>query len=83
MCQLLLGPRAQRDLDRLRGATWERVREALLTPIHTPRSKGYLKLNTGAWRMRVGEIQALYDIDAKAKIAKVLRIKHRRDTYRD
>lgn len=80
--QLLLGPRAQRDLDKLRGATWERVREALLTLAHTPRPKGYVKLSTGVWRIRVGEFRVLYDIDDKAKTVEVLRIGRRRDIYR-
>jgi mRNA interferase RelE/StbE len=77
-----LGPRAQQDLDRLRGATWKRVHDALLALAHTPRPKGCVKLSTGAWRIRVGDIRVLYDIDTKAKTVEVLRIKHRRDIYR-
>jgi len=50
--------------------------------IHTPRPKGCVKLGTGAWRIRVGDIRVLYDIDDKAKTVEVLRIKHRRDIYR-
>lgn len=80
--RLLLGSQAQRDLDRLRGATWERVRDALLMLTHTPRPKGCLKLRIGAWRIRIGDIRALYDIDDKAKTVEVLRIGHRRDIYR-
>ncbi len=79
---LKLGPRAQRDLDRLRGAIWERVRDALLVLAQIPRPKGCIKLSTGAWRIRVGDIRVLYDIDDKAKTVEVLRIKHRRDIYR-
>jgi mRNA interferase RelE/StbE len=75
-------PRAQRDMDKLRGATWERVREALLTLAHTPRPKECVKLSTGAWRIRIGDIRVLYDIDDKARTVEVLRIKHRRDIYR-
>ena len=80
--RLLIGPRAQRDLDKLRGATWERVREALLTLAHTPRPKGCVKLGMGAWRIRVGDIRVIYDIDDKARTVEVLRVKHRRDIYR-
>lgn len=82
MYRLLIGPSAQRDLDKLRGATLERIREDLLMLAHTPRPKGCVKLNTGAWRIRVGGIRVLYDIDDKAKAVEVLRIKHRRDVYR-
>jgi len=77
-----LGPRAQRDLDRLRGTTWEWVRDALLVLAQIPRPKGCVKLSTCAWRIRVGNIRVLYDIDDKAKTVEVLRIGHRRSIYR-
>jgi len=41
-----------------------------------------VKLSTGAWLVRVGEIRVLYDIDDKARMLEVLRVKHRRDVYR-
>ena len=82
MHRLLLSPRAQKDLDRMVGNTWQRVREALTSLSHTPRPKGYVKLSTGAWRVRVGEIRVLYDIDDKARTVEILRVKHRRDVYR-
>jgi mRNA interferase RelE/StbE len=77
-----VSPRAQRDLDRLRGVIWERVRGTLLMLAHTPRPNGCAKLRTGAWRVRIGNLRVLYDIDNKAKTVEVLRIKHRRDIYR-
>lgn len=80
--RLLRGSQAQWDLDRLRGATWERVRDALLMLTHTPRPKGCAKLRMGAWRIRVGDIRVLYDIDDKGKTVEILRIGHRRDIYR-
>lgn len=82
MYRLLLGPRAQKDLDRLVGETLMRVREALASLAGTPRPKGCVKLSTGAWRIRVGDIRVLYDIDDKARTVDVLRIKHRREIYR-
>lgn len=82
MYRLLLGPRAQRDLDRLMGDTWVRVREALTALARTRRPKGCVKLSTGAWRIRVGEFRVLYDIDDRARMVEVLRVTHRRDVYR-
>ena len=82
MRRLLLGPRAQRDLDRLTGDTWARVKDALTNLAHNPRPPGCVKLSTGAWRVRVGDIRVLYDIDDKARTVEVLRVKHRRDIYR-
>lgn len=81
MYRLLLGPRAQRDMDRLRGATLERVNEGLLMLAHTPRPEGCVKLSTGAWRIRIGDIRALYDIDDKARTVEILRVKHQRNVY--
>lgn len=80
--EVKLSLRAQRDLDKLRGKTWERVRDALMMLAHAPRPKGCVKLSTGAWRIRIGDIRVLYDIDDKAKTVEVLRIGHRRDIYR-
>jgi len=68
--RLLLSPRAQKDLDRLVRDTWQRVREALTSLSHTPRPKGCVKLSTGVWRARVGEIRVLYDIADKARTVK-------------
>jgi mRNA interferase RelE/StbE len=80
--RLLLGPRAQKDLDRLIGDTWMRVRESLRILAHTPRPKGCVKLSTGAWRIRVDGFRVLHDIDDKARMVEILRIKYRRDIYR-
>lgn len=80
--RLRLGSKAQRDLDQLMGETWTRVKDALINLTHIPRPKGCVKLSTGAWRIRVGDIRVLYDIDDTARTIQVLRIKHRRDIYR-
>jgi mRNA interferase RelE/StbE len=54
----------------------------MLTLALTPRPKECVKLSTGAWRIRIGDIRALYDIDDQGKTVEVLRIGHRRDIYR-
>jgi mRNA interferase RelE/StbE len=69
-------------LERLTGDTWARVKEALMNLAHNPRPPGCVKLSIGAWRVRVGNIRVLYDIDDKARTVEVLRIKYRRDIYR-
>lgn len=80
--RLVLSPRAQRDLDRLTDEIWIRVKDALINLTRIPRPMECVKLHTGAWRIRVGDIRILYDIDDKAKTVEVLRIRHRRDIYR-
>lgn len=84
MYRLLLTSSARKDLDRLRGSTWERVRDALLALREDPRPPGCRKLPGGsdAYRIRIGEYRAVYDIDDDAETAMVLRVRHRRDVYR-
>jgi mRNA interferase RelE/StbE len=34
------------------------------------------------WRIRVGDYRIIYEIDARAEIIRVMRIRHRKDVYR-
>jgi len=81
--RLYLNPRAQKELDRLRGRTWERVRDAILALREDPRPRGCKKLKTGAFRIRVGDYRVIYDVDDDSLAIEILRVKHRRDVYRE
>jgi len=83
--RLLLGSSARKDLDRLRGGTWERVRDALLALREDPRPNGCRKLRGGTdtYRIGVGDYRAVYDVDDNQQQITVLRVGHRRDVYRD
>ena len=83
--RLLLTSSARKDLDRLRGGTWERVRDALLGLREDPRPKGCSKLRGGGdtYRIRVGDYRAVYDVDDQAEEITILRVRHRREAYRD
>jgi mRNA interferase RelE/StbE len=72
-------------VDRLRGGTWERVRDALLALREEPRPKGSRKLRGGTdtYRIRVGDYRAVYDVDDGEQQITILRVRHRRDVYRD
>jgi mRNA interferase RelE/StbE len=72
-------------VDRLRGGTWERVRDALLALREEPRPKGCRKLRGGTdtYRIRVGDYRAVYDVDDGEQQITILRVRHRRDVYRD
>lgn len=84
MYQLVLASRAKKDLDRLRGATWERVRDAVLALRDDPRPRGCKKLRGGTdtYRIRIGDYRAVYDVDDEQQTVLLLRIRHRRDIYR-
>lgn len=85
MYRLLLASSARKDVDRLRGGTWERVRDALLALREEPRPKGCSKLRGGTdtYRIRVGDYRAVYDVDDGEQQITILRVGHRRDVYRD
>ena len=85
MYRLLLTSSARKDLDRLRGGTWERVRDALLALKEEPRPKGCRKLRGGSdtYRIRVGDYRAVHDVDDQAEQITLLSVGHRREVYRD
>lgn len=81
---VLLRPAAQRDLDRLPPAIYQRVTEALAKLEQEPRPRACKKLTgrENEWRLRVGAYRVLYEVDDGAKIVRVFRIRHRREVYR-
>lgn len=75
--------RAQKELARLPGQDYERVRDAIRALADDPRPSGCKKL-TGreGWRIRVGHYRVLYEIEDAVRIVTVLDVGHRRDIYR-
>jgi len=85
MYRLQLSREKQKDLDRLRGHLWERVRDALIALRENPRPENCVKLRGGldAYRIRVGDWRVLYEVDDGAKTVTIRRVRHRRDVYRN
>jgi mRNA interferase RelE/StbE len=81
--ELLILPRAQKELDGLEVAARERVTAAIRKLSNAPRPRGSRKL-TGrdGWRTRTGDYRILYEINDESRIVTVLHIGHRRDVYR-
>jgi mRNA interferase RelE/StbE len=75
---------AQRALDGVRGALYERLLAALRCLATSPRPRGVKKLHGVAdlYRIRVGEWRIVYAIRDRELVVLVLRIAHRRDVYR-
>jgi len=74
---------ARKDLERLQGEVWRRVREALLALGDNPRPRGCVKLkDRNGYRIRVGDYRILYDVDDERHTVTVLSVKHRREAYR-
>ena len=75
---------AQRSLDRLHGATFNRIVSALQSLVNEPRPPGVKKLqgNTNLYRIRVGDWRIVYTIGDRELLVLVVRIANRRDAYR-
>ena len=64
--------------------TFHRIIPQIRTLAENPRPSGCRKL-TGLkndWRIRIGDYRVLYEIDEKAKVVKIMRVRHRREVYR-
>jgi mRNA interferase RelE/StbE len=83
--RLELRPSAAKDLDRLTGEAAQRVFERVRALRDDPRPAGCVKLagDESAWRIRIGDWRVIYDIDDAARLITILRVKHRRDVYRN
>ena len=85
MYRLLLKPKAERDLRRLRRApaTFERVYEVILALAENPRPPRAKPLRgPDKWSRRVGDYRIVYTIDDDAQEVTIFRARHRREVYR-
>jgi mRNA interferase RelE/StbE len=81
---LIIKPRAERDLEGLPRDLAATVDAAVVALADEPRPRGAKKL-AGAedlWRVRVGDYRILYSIDHAQAVVTVARIRHRREAYR-
>jgi mRNA interferase RelE/StbE len=74
---------AERDLERLSTDLFGRITKGLDALSEAPRPPGWEKL-TGieAYRIRVGDHRVIYEVDDKARVVRVTRVRHRREVYR-
>ena len=84
MYRIFLERAAERDLRRLSREIHDRIIRAIQGLAADPRPPGCRKL-TGTqndWRIRVGDYRVVYEIDDKAQVVRVNRVRHRREVYR-
>jgi mRNA interferase RelE/StbE len=82
--EVLLERAAERDLKALSRAVYQRIVSHLQALSQNPRPAGCKKI-TGSrsdWHIRIGDYRVIYEIDDRAKVVKVMRIRHRREAYR-
>lgn len=76
---------ARKQYDRLPRQTQQRIQNAAVALTANPRPQGCVQLRgqQGNYRIRVGDYRILYEVDDKAQEITILKVKHRRDVYRD
>lgn len=84
MYEVYLERSAERDLKRFSAEDYHRIIPHIKALSNNPRPSGCRKI-TGSesdWRIRVGDYRIIYEIVEKAKLIKVMKIRHRREAYR-
>lgn len=82
MYQLIIAPRAKKQLKRLARVYKRSVRSALMDVKENPRiGKPLERELTGQYSYRIGVYRILYKIDEQSKIVNVLLVGHRSRIY--
>jgi mRNA interferase RelE/StbE len=82
--EILLGQAAERDLKKLPSEMFNRVILKIKELAKNPKPQQSRKIigSKNDWRIRVGDYRIIYEIDARAEIIRVMRIRHRKNVYR-
>ena len=74
---------AEKDLSRLSAPLFERVVERIGELAADPRPLGSEKLAAlDLYRLSVGDYRVIHEIEERAKLVTILRVRHRREVYR-
>ena len=84
MYEVFLESSAGRDLRRLGAAEFRRITARIKVLAEDPRPSGCRKIvgSDRDWRIRVGDYRIIYEIDDAARAVRVMRVRHRRESYR-
>lgn len=84
MYEVLLESAAERDLRHLPSDMFRSVVRRIAGLARAPRPPGCRKIvgSVRDWRIRVGDYRVVYEIDDRARVVRVMRVRHRRDVYR-
>lgn len=84
MYEVFLEKATQRDLRALSRENFHRIIPRIEELARNPRPSGCHKIagSKSDWRVRVGNYRIIYEVDDKAKVVRVMRVRHRREVYR-
>lgn len=77
-------PDVYKQLQALPRTVFGAALRAIVDLTHDPRPPGVKKLAGSRvdWRLRIGEYRIIYEIDDRARTVTVMRVAHRRESYR-
>lgn len=83
--ELRIERHAEKDLVKLERTSFEQIASRIKELASNPHPQGSKKISGSQndWRLRIGDYRVLYEIDNKSRIIKIMRVKHRREAYRD
>ncbi|MDD3847326.1 MAG: type II toxin-antitoxin system RelE/ParE family toxin [Syntrophorhabdaceae bacterium] len=83
--ELLIERHAEKDLKRLSSQLFSQIITKIRKLAINPHPQGSRKISGSArdWRLRIGDYRILYEIDNRADTVTIMRVKHRKDIYRD
>jgi len=83
--ELFIERRAEKDLKKVDASLFSLIVEKIKSLSENPHPAGSRKLSGSQndWRIRIGDYRVLHEIDNKARTIKIMRVKHRREVYRD
>jgi mRNA interferase RelE/StbE len=80
---ILIKRGAEREMNSLPPAVFERIAKAVLTLEAAPRPRGAKKLQgRDTYRLRVGDYRVLYTVSDSARTVEIVAVGHRKDVYR-
>ena len=80
---VLIKRSAEKEMDRLRKKTFDRISDAILKLEQDPRPPGCRKLRgVEEYRLRVGSYRILYTVDDEKRIVEIMSVGHRREVYK-
>ena len=84
MHAIIISRSAAKDYGRIPNSQIPRINRTIDGLASNPRPSGYKKLkNRDAYRVRVGDYRIIYEINDEQLILLVIRVRHRKEVYRD
>jgi len=83
--ELYIERHAEKDLKKLPETTFFATIEGIKKLAHNPHPTNSRKIkgSSNDWRLRIGNFRVLYEINNTNKTITIMRVKHRRDAYRN